>query len=261
MFEGKSVAITGASGGIGRAIAEMFLAGGAKVAISDLKAPHETAKAIGASAFACDVSVEHQIQDFISKAEKVNGPIDIFAANAGVGFGDVGTAAGANNETWESSWQINVMQSVYAARALLPRWMERGEGRLIVTSSAAGLMAQIGSASYTVTKHAVEAFAEQVAFEHASDGVKVNCICPQYVRTNMTKGFAMAENSPDGYLEPSDVANALKSAIQLDKFLVLPHSVVGEYFKHRASDVDGYIEGMARLKSKFSAQAKLPPKT
>lgn len=261
MFEGKSVAITGASSGIGRAVAEMFLSGGAKVAISDLSAPEDTAKAIGASAFTCDVSDESQIQDFISKAEKANGPVDIFVANAGVGYGDVRTAAGASNDSWESSWQINVMQSVYAARALLPNWIERGQGRLIVTASAAGLMAQIGSASYTATKHAVEAFAEQVAFEHANDGVKVNCICPQYVRTNMTKGFSMAENSPDGFLEPSDVANALKSAIQADKFLVLPHAVVGEYFKHRAADVDGYIAGMGRLKLKFAEQTKLPPKT
>ena len=121
-------------------------------------------------------------------------------------------------------------------------------------------MAQIGSASYTATKHAVEAFAEQVAFEHAHQGVKVNCICPQYVRTNMTKGFAMAENSPDGFLEPSDVANALKLAIEENRFLVLPHPVVGDYFKHRATDVDAYIAGMAKLKSKLKAET-LPLKS
>jgi len=132
------------------------------------------------------------------------------------------------------------MQSVWAARTLLPQWRERGGGRLIVTASAAGLMGQIGSASYTATKHAVEAFAEQVAF--------------------MTKGFAMAENSPDGFLEPSDVANALKLAIEEDRFLVLPHAVVGEYFKHRASNVDAYIAGMAKLKSKLKAET-LPLKS
>lgn len=260
MFKGKSVAITGASGGIGRAVAEIFIAGGAKVAISDLTCPNETADAIGAIAFKCDVSKEAQIEEFIDNASAANGPVDIFVANAGVGFGDEKHAAGASNEAWEASWQINVMQSVYAARALLPDWKERGGGRLIVTASAAGLMAQIGSASYTVTKHAVEAFAEQVAFEHAHQGVKVNCICPQYVRTNMTKGFSMAENSKDGFLEPSDVADALKAAIIEDKFLVLPHAVVGEYFKHRAMDVDGYIGGMAKLKSKLKAET-LPLKS
>ena len=260
MFQGKSVAITGASSGIGRALAEMFLAEGAKVAISDLICPKETAGDIGAIAFKCDVSVETEIDEFIDNASAANGPVDIFVANAGVGYGDAKHAAGASNDAWESSWKINVMQSVYAARALLPQWKQRGGGRLIVTSSAAGLMAQIGSASYTATKHAVEAFAEQVAFEHAHQGVKVNCICPQYVRTNMTKGFEMAENSPDGFLEPVDVANALKLAIKEDRFLVLPHAVVGEYFKHRAMDVDAYIAGMAKLKSKLKAET-LPLKS
>ena len=260
MFEGKSVAITGATGGIGRAVAEMFIGGGAKVAISDLKCPRVTGDEIGAVAFKCDVSKELQIEEFIDNSEAANGPVDIFVANAGVGYGDDKHAAGASNAAWESSWQINVMQSVYASRVLLPQWKERGGGRLIVTSSAAGLMAQLGSASYTATKHAVEAFAEQVAFEHAHQGVKVNCICPQYVRTNMTKGFAMAENSPDGFLEPSDVANALKSAIEEDRFLVLPHAVVGDYFKHRAMDVDAYIAGMAKLKSKLKAET-LPLKS
>ena len=254
MFKGKSVAITGATGGIGRAVAEMFLAGGAKVAISDLTCPTETANAIGAVAFKCDVSVETEVEDFIDNASAANGPVDIFVANAGVGYGDEKHAAGASNKAWDLSWKINVMQSVYASRILLPEWKERGGGRLIVTASAAGLMAQIGSASYTATKHAVAAFAEQVAFEHAHQGVKVNCICPQYVRTNMTKGFSMAENSPDGFLEPVDVANALKRAIEEDKFLVLPHAIVGEYFKHRAADVDGYIAGMAKLKSKLKAE-------
>jgi NAD(P)-dependent dehydrogenase (short-subunit alcohol dehydrogenase family) len=260
MFEGKSVAITGATSGIGRAIAEMFLEGGAKVAISDLTSPQDTADEIGAVAFKCDVSNEAEIEEFIDNAGAANGPVDIFVANAGVGYGDEKHAAGASNEAWEASWQINVMQSVYASRILLPEWRERGGGRLVVTSSAAGLMAQIGSASYTATKHAVEAFAEQVAFEHAHQGVKVNCICPQYVRTNMTKGFSMAENSKDGFLEPSDVADALKKAIEDDKFLVLPHAVVGEYFKHRAMDVDGYIAGMAKLKSKLRAET-LPLKS
>ena len=260
MFDGKSVAITGATGGIGRAVAEMFIAGGAKVAISDLTCPSKTADAIGAVAFKCDVSEEPQIDEFIDNASAANGPVDIFVANAGVGYGDEKHAAGASNEAWDASWKINVMQSVWAARTLLPQWRERGGGRLIVTASAAGLMGQIGSASYTATKHAVEAFAEQVAFEHAHQGVKVNCICPQYVRTNMTKGFAMAESSPDGFLEPSDVANALKLAIEEDRFLVLPHAVVGEYFKHRASNVDAYIAGMAKLKSKLKAET-LPLKS
>ena len=259
MFKDQSVAVTGASGGIGRAIAEMFLAEGAKVAISDLTSPVETAAAIGATALACDVSDENQVISFIDKASKAHGPVDIFVANAGVGFGDGVHAAAASNDAWDASWKINVMQSVYAARKLIPEWQARGTGRLVVTASAAGLLAQIGSASYTVTKHGAEAFAEQVALEHAKDGIKANCICPQYVRTNMTKGFPMAENSPDGFLEPVDVANALKAAISEDRFLVLPHPIVGDYFKSRAMNVDSYIAGMAKLKLKV-AGASLPMK-
>ncbi len=251
MFKDQSIAITGASGGIGRAIAEMFIAGSAKVAISDLQTPSKTAAEIGAVAFACDVSSDEAVQDFIDMAEAANGPIDIFVSNAGVGFGDPGHAAGATNENWELSWQVNVMSSVYAARALLPQMKERGSGRFVITASAAGLLGQIGSASYTATKHAAVGFAESLAIRHWDQGIKTHCICPQYVRTNMTKGMAMAEGHQDGLIEPSDVANALKTAIEEDRFMVLSHPIVGEYFKNKANNYEGYISGMNKLKQKL----------
>lgn len=251
MFKDQSVAVTGANGGIGRAIAEMFIAQGAKVAISDLKTPSETAAEIGAIAFACDVSHEDAVIDFIDMAEAANGPIDIFVSNAGVGFGDPKHAAGASNENWELSWQVNVMSSVYAARAVLPGMKERGAGRFVITASAAGLLQQVGSASYSATKHAAVGFAESIAIRHWDQGIRAHCICPQYVRTNMTKGFEFAEKSQDGLLEPSDVAEALRVAIEKDEFLVLSHPVVGEYFKHKAMDYQAYIEGMNKLKKKI----------
>ena len=257
MFKNQSIAITGASGGIGRAIAEMFIAQGAKVAISDLKTPTKTAAEIGAIAFACDVSSDEAVQDFIDMAEAANGPIDIFVSNAGVGFGDPGHAAGASNENWELSWQVNVMSSVYAARALLPKMKERGTGRFVITASAAGLLGQIGSASYTATKHAAVGFAESLAIRHWDQGIKTHCICPQYVRTNMTKGMAMAEGHQDGLIEPSDVAKALKVAIEEDRFMVLSHPVVGEYFKSKANNYEGYIGGMNKLKQKLG-NSQLP---
>lgn len=253
MFENQSVAVTGANGGIGRAIAEMFIAGGAKVAISDLKSPTETASEIGAAAFACDVGNEIAVKDFIRGAESANGPIDVYVSNAGVGFGDGKHAAGATNKDWETSWQVNVMASVYASRALLPSWLERGSGRFVITASAAGMLCQIGSASYTATKHAALAYAETLAIEHQDDGIDVHCICPQYVRTNMTKGAKFAEENKDGLLEPSDVADALRTSIEADRFLVLPHPIVGDYFKNKALDFDRYISGMAKLKSKLQA--------
>lgn len=255
MFEGQSIAVTGAGtpGGIGRAIADMFIAGGAKVAICDLTAPEALAKEIGASAFACDVGNEDAVKAFIAGAEAVNGPLDGFVSNAGVGFGDNGHAAGASNADWETSWQVNVMASVYAARALLPAWKKRGSGRFVITASAAGMLNQIGSASYSATKHAALGYAEAMAIEHKDDGIDVHCICPQYVRTNMTKGAKFAENNKDGLLEPADVAGALKRAIIDEKFLVLSHPVVADYFKAKAMDFDRYISGMAKLRSKIAA--------
>ncbi len=259
MFKDKSVAVTGAGtpGGIGRAIADMFIAGGAKVAICDLEAPTALAAEIGATAFSCDVSSEAAVQAFIKGAEAANGPLDVFVSNAGVGFGDKDHAGGASNQAWETSWQVNVMANVYAARALLPGWVERGSGRFVITASAAGLLNQIASASYSATKHAAVGYAEAIAIAHKGDGIDVHCICPQYVRTNMTKGAKFAEESKDGLLEPSDVANALKAAIQDNHFLVLSHPVVGDYFRAKAMDYDRYISGMAKLKSKTS-QGDLP---
>jgi len=251
MFKDQSIAVTGANGGIGRAIAEMFISNGAKVAISDLERPSETAEQIGAVGFACNVTDEAAVKTFISEAEAVNGPIDVFVANAGVGFGDPEHAADASNKAWELSWGVNVMGGVYAARALLPSMQARGSGRFVITASAAGLLGQIGSTSYTATKHAAVGLAESMAIRHWDEGIQTHCICPQYVRTNMTKGVAMAEAHQDGLLEPSDVAEALRVAIEEERFMVLSHPVVGEYFKHKAMDYDRYIQGMNKLKQKI----------
>ena len=203
MFKNKVVCITGASGGIGRGLAEMFVSEGAIVAISDLAAPKATASAIGAQAYQCDVSREASVKEFVDKVRKDHGPIDIYLSNAGVGSGNGKFVAGATNESWELAWQVNVMGSVYAARALMPNWVKRGSGRFVITASAAGLLNQIGSASYSCTKHAAVSLAESIAIEHGDQGIKSHCICPQYVRSNMTKGMAMAEGSKDGLLELS----------------------------------------------------------
>lgn len=252
MFSNQSIAITGAAGGIGRVIAEKCVAQGAKVAIGDInkEGVEKTAAEIGAEAFVCDVSDEQSVIDFIEGATKANGPIDMFVSNAGIGMPDLpgGHAAGGSNNSWEKSWQINTMANVYASRVLLPGWIKQGEGRFVVTASAAGLLAQIGTASYTVTKHAALAFAEYMAIMHKDDGVKVHCICPQYVKTNMTKGMKVVDDGPDRHLEPSDVADALFSAIENNEFLVLPHPVIGQYFQNKASNIDRYIGGMAKQK-------------
>lgn len=261
MFEGKVVAITGATGGIGRGIAEMFLAEGAKVAISDYKTCETTGKEIGASAYICDVSVESSVQKFISDVEADLGEIDIYVSNAGVGDGNGRYVGGGSNEGWQRSWDINVMGSVYAARDLMPKWVERGSGRFVITASAAGLLNQIGSASYSCTKHAAVSFAESIQIEHGADGIKANCICPQYVRSALTEGMAMAENSKDGFLEPKDVAYALKASIEKDEFYVFSHPIVHEYFKHRAHAPDEYLQGMGKLKQKVGRPFGKPKST
>lgn len=256
MFKDKIIAITGASGGIGRGVAEMFIAEGATVAISDLKRPTETASEIGAKAYSCDVSNEGSVTKFVSDVQADLGPIDVYVSNAGVGSGNGKFVAGASNESWEQAWQVNVMGSVYAARKLIPSWVERGSGRFVITASAAGLLNQIGSASYSCTKHAAVSLAESIAIEHGDQGIKSNCICPQYVKSNMTKGMPMAEGSQDGLLEPKDVANALKAAIVADEFFVFPHPVVKNYFINRAMHSDAYLSGMRKLKAKVGSAFK-----
>lgn len=250
MFENKIVAITGASGGIGRAIGEMFVAQGAKVALSDLTPPTEAATEMGGKAYNCDVSSEASVIDFIDKAEAELGPIDIYISNAGVGAGNGPHVAGGTNESWESSWQVNVMGSVYAARRLMPGWLERGEGRFVITASAAGLLNQVGSASYSATKHAAVSFAESISIEHGDAGVSSHCICPQYVRTNMTAGVDFS-GQREKLLEPSDVAEALRQAIVDEKFLVLPHPVAGEYYAFRAANPDAWLGGMRKMLAKL----------
>ena len=234
----------------------MFVAEGAVVAISDLKKPEQTAADIGATAYACDVSDEGSVKQFITDVQAEHGPIDIYISNAGVGSGNGKYVAAASNESWEQAWQVNVMGSVYAARELMPSWVERGSGRFVITASAAGLLNQIGSASYSCTKHAAVSLAESIAIEHGDDGIKSHCICPQYVRSNMTKGMPMAEGSQDGLLEPKDVANALKAAIEADEFFVYPHPVVKDYFINRAIHSDAYLSGMRKLKAKVGRAFK-----
>ena len=257
MISGQSVAITGAAGGIGRAFAEKCIAAGAKVAISDINEElvRQTAKEIGASAFVCNVAKEESVAQFIKDAESVNGPIDIFISNAGVGFPDDpgGHAAGGSDKSWELSWQVNMMSSVYAGRSLIPGWIEKGQGRFVIVASAAGLLAQVGTASYTTTKHAAVGYAEYMAIMHKDDGIKVHCVCPQYVKTNMTKGMTEVKDGPNKHLEASDVADALFAAIETDKFLVLPHEIIGSYFQAKAADHDRYIDGMARHKASMDS--------
>ena len=249
MLKDKVVAITGAKGGIGRAFARMFTDAGAQVSISDLEAPDATAAELGALSVACDVSDEAQVHSFIDTTRAALGEIDIWVGNAGVGFGDPGVAASADDAAWATSWGVNVMQNVYAARELLPGWVRRGHGRFVIVASAAGLLNQIGSASYSATKHAAVGLAENIAITHWRDGIRAHVVCPQFVRTDMTAHMDLPDGSPLSLIEPEDVARSLMDAMAEDRVLVLPHEVVGKYERNRAADRQRWIEGMAELQA------------
>ena len=248
----RIVVVTGAASGIGRALARRFHQEGAKLVVcADLNGEGAEAVAdeIGGVAFTTNVGQEADIQALVETVERDHGPIDLFCSNAGIG---VGGGAEVANERWQRIWDINVMAHVWAARHVVPRMLARGGGYLLNTASAAGLLSQIDSAPYAVTKHAAVAFAEWLAITHGDDGLKVSVLCPQAVRTAMTAGNPDGVASVDGMIEPEDVADACVKAIEAEQFLILPHPVVLEYMRRKTNDYDRWIGGMRKLARRFT---------
>ena len=250
---GKHAVVTGGGNGIGRALAQKFAAEGARVVVADLdiERASELASEIDGLAVAVDVSDESSIRALVERAEHKNGPIDLFCSNAGIGFfGGIEVA----NEDWQKIWDVNVMAHVYAARAVLPSMLERGEGYLLNTASAAGLLTQIDSACYSATKHAAVGFAEWLAVTYGDRGITVSVLCPQAVRTAMTADF---ENGGvagvDGMIEPEEVAECTIEAIAKERFLILPHPTVEKYLRNKASGYDRWLAGMRRLRARFQS--------
>lgn len=245
---GARVVVTGAGGGIGAALARRFAAEGARVVVNDLDAVKARAVAedIGAlTAVPGDASaVVEQARDALG------GAVDIYCANAGVGSAGDAFAA---EDVWASAWDVNVMAHVRASRVLLPDWLERGTGRFVSTVSAAGLLTMIGAAPYSVTKHGALAYAEWLALTYRHRGLKVHAICPQGVRTDMLTASGSAGDlvlAPTA-IEPEDVADALFDAMDEDRFLVLPHAEVADYYRARAGDPDRWLNGMNQLQRKW----------
>lgn len=247
----RIIVVTGAASGIGAALARRFHAEGAKSVVCadrNLEGAIAVAKEIGGLAIAVDVSREEDIQNLIEKVEADIGPIDLFCSNAGIG---VGGGAETPNDGWQRIWDINVMAHVWAARHLVPRMVARGGGYLFSTASAAGLLSQIGSAPYAVTKHAAVGLAEWLAITHGDDGIKVSVLCPQAVRTAMTAGNPDGVASIDGMMEPEVVAEACVRAIEAEEFLVLPHPEVLDYMRRKTDDYGRWIGGMRKLNRRF----------
>jgi NAD(P)-dependent dehydrogenase (short-subunit alcohol dehydrogenase family) len=243
----KICVVTGAASGIGKALAIKFAAEGAKkVVCVDLNKDGAQAVAdqVGGVAYGVNVAVEQEIADMIEAVEADIGPIDLFCSNAGI---LVAGGMEVANDDWQRIWDINVMAHVWAARHLVPRMIARGGGYLLNTASAAGLLNQVGCAPYGVTKHAAVALAEWLALTHGDDGIKVSVLCPQAVRSEMTRGHEDSVASIDGLLEPEPVADACVETIRNETFLVLPHPQVLDYMRKKTDNYDRWIGGMRKL--------------
>lgn len=250
----KIIVITGGGSGIGRALAVRFHAEGAKKIVAvdiNLSNAEDTAQMVDGVAMVADVAVEADIQRVIEDTESTLGPIDLFCSNAGVGMGE---NIDSPNEEWQTIWDINVMSHVYAARHLVPRMVSRGGGYFLNTSSAAGLLNQIGGAAYGVTKHAAVGFGEWLAIHHKHEGIKVSMLCPQAVRTPMTAidNDAVAAAANNGMIEPEELADTVVEELRKESFLILPHPVVLDYMRNKTTDYDRWIGGMSRLMQKIT---------
>jgi len=249
--------VTGGAKGIGFALAQAFLAEGARhVVVADLAQTDvdAAAAALGhrASGTALDVSERAAVAALVERVEAEHGPIDLFVSNAGIG---TGAGVDASDVVWDRIWKVNVLAHVYAAEAVLPSMLARGEGYLLSTASAAGLLSQIGDLPYSATKHAAVAVAEWLAITYGTQGITVSCLCPQGVRTDLlanAMGISSVETVvSQGLLEPADVASAVVEAVRAEQFLILPHPEVAEYYRRRATDPDRWLAGMARLQARI----------
>ena len=258
-LEGVVAVVTGAASGIGRALARaLALDAGAVVVAADIDGAGAEAVATGIATEAApgspvgfaaeiDVTDEVAVVALIEGVEESLGPIRLWCGNAGISrLGGVERP----DEEWNHVWDVNVMAHVIACRHLVPRWVQRGSGHLLVTASAAGLLTNFGTASYAVTKHAAVGLAEWIAITHGDDGVTVSCLCPQGVRTPMTANegaVAVDQVRALGLMEPEEVATVALEALREDRFLILPHPEVATYEQRRAGDRQRWLHGMRRM--------------
>lgn len=249
-MKNKVAVITGGSGGIGKAMGKAFLAEGARaVVLADLNqdAVDAAAKELGCEGAVCDVTDEASVTALVNNAISHHGQIDLLCSNAGAG--GEGVLTDATNAVWNMQWDLHVMAHLYAARAVLPSMIERGDGYLLNTASAAGLLAALGSGPYTVTKAAAVKLAEFLAITHGDDGIKVSVLCPQGVNTAMAPR-SLGDGQTDGIIEADELAQTVVETLREERFYVLPHPEVGDYVRRKGDDVDRWLHGMRRLRSK-----------
>ncbi len=245
---GKVAAVTGGGSGIGRALCERFAAEGAKVVVADIDggSARRVAKEVGGLAVTTDVASDPQMAALVARILGEHGRLDVFCSNAGIALG---SGPETPTEEWQRIWEVNVLAHVFAARHALPPLLARGEGYFLGTISAAGLLNHVLCAPYGVTKAAALSFLEWMAIAHGDQGLRVSCLCPQGVRTRMLaadpSGFLNA-----GSLAPEEVAEVVVQGMREERFLILPHPEVAEYFRRKAGDYDRWLRGMRRLRQR-----------
>jgi NAD(P)-dependent dehydrogenase (short-subunit alcohol dehydrogenase family) len=245
------VVVTGGGGGIGSALCRRFAADGARqVVVSDIDpdAAERVAAEIGGTAVRADVTLESDVADLVRGTVKAHGRIDIYCSNAGIA---IGGGPEASDQAWRQSWDVHVMAHVYAARALLPGMLERGEGYIVGTISAAALLNHVLAAPYAVTKAAGLSFFEWLAIAYHERGIRVSALCPQGVRTAMLAQEGERNFLTAGALDPEEVAQAVAEGMHDERFLILPHAEVGEFFQRKAADYDRWLRGMRRLRGRI----------
>jgi NAD(P)-dependent dehydrogenase (short-subunit alcohol dehydrogenase family) len=255
-IDGRVFVVTGGASGIGRALCERFAREGARgvvVADVDEEGARRVAAPFGGISVRTDVGVERDVQALVARATEAYGRVDVFCSNAGISIAGGQEVA---DDGWRRIFDVNVMAHVYAARAVLPSMLARKEGSILTTVSAAGLLSQIGSAPYAVTKHAALAFAEWLAITYGDQGIVVQCICPQGVRTGMLNESSGPQFLLEGALAPQAVADAVVLGLHDERFLILPHPEVRTYFERKATDYDRWLRGMRRLNARVVANEK-----
>jgi NAD(P)-dependent dehydrogenase (short-subunit alcohol dehydrogenase family) len=252
-LRGRSIVVTGAGSGIGAALVRRFAQeeprGIAAVDLSE-EGVRAVASETGALGLVADVGSEADIVRVIAEAESAHGPIDLFCSNAGIAGPEGGPEV--PDDVWQRIWDINVMAHVWAARALLPAMLERGEGYLMSTVSAAGLLMSLGQMPYSVTKHAALSVAECLSAQYGDQGIRVSAFCPQIVDTPMFQAFSDAPvgralKESGAALSPDQVAEVVLQGIRDERFLILSHPEVVTYTQRRATDHDRWLAGMRRL--------------
>ncbi len=259
--KGKVIIVTGAASGIGRALCQRFAKEGAKAIVAadvNEAGTKAVAQEVKGDAIVCDVRKEADVIRMVKFAQEKYGRVDLICSNAGI------SEAGGyevSNEAWQRIWEINVLAHVFVARAAIPDMVKQGGGAIMITASAAGLLSQIGSLPYSVTKHAAVGLAENLSITYAGEGIQVFALCPQAVETAMTRGHeGGGVAGVDGLMKPEQLADAVMESFAADEFLILPHKEVKTYMQRKASDYNRWLQGMRRLQQRFLSGGPLKAK-